>query len=70
MSDSRSAVLGDIRRALKRGEPTAEQRRVTEMRIAAAKINLLPARGQLASKRLANSRRCAGDEGGVHERIQ
>jgi hypothetical protein len=50
VSDSRSAVLGNIRRALKRGEPTADQRRAAEARIAAAKTNLLPARGQLEPK--------------------
>lgn len=50
MSESRLAVLGNIRRALKRGEPTADQRRAAEARIAAAKTNLLPARGQLEPK--------------------
>ena len=50
MSDSRSTVLGSIRHALKRGEPTAEQRRAAEARIAAAKTTLLPARGQLEPK--------------------
>ena len=50
MSDSRSAVLGNIRRALKRGEPTADERRAVEARMAAAKTNLLPARGQLEPK--------------------
>ncbi|HEY7687750.1 MAG TPA: LUD domain-containing protein [Dongiaceae bacterium] len=50
MSDSRAGVLGDIRRALKRGEPTAMQRQVAADRIAAAATNILPARGQLDPK--------------------
>jgi L-lactate dehydrogenase complex protein LldG len=50
MSESRGAILGNIRRALKRGEATADQRRVAEARIAAASTNLLPARGQLEPK--------------------
>jgi L-lactate dehydrogenase complex protein LldG len=47
MNDSRSAVLGNIRRALKRDEPSAEQRKQAADRISAAATNLLPARGQL-----------------------
>jgi L-lactate dehydrogenase complex protein LldG len=50
VSDSRAGVLGDIRRALKRGEPTAMQRQVAADRIAAAATNILPARGQLDPK--------------------
>jgi L-lactate dehydrogenase complex protein LldG len=50
MSNSRAAVLGNIRRALKRGEPTAEQRQQAQDRIAAAATNLLPARAQLLPK--------------------
>jgi L-lactate dehydrogenase complex protein LldG len=50
MSDSRRAVLGNIRRALKRGEPTAGQRKETQDRIAGAATNLLPARAQLPPK--------------------
>jgi L-lactate dehydrogenase complex protein LldG len=47
MSDSRTAVLGNIRRALKRSEPSAEQRQQAANRIGAAATNLLPARAQL-----------------------
>jgi L-lactate dehydrogenase complex protein LldG len=50
MSDSRAAVLGNIRRALKRGEASAEQRRQAQDRITAAATNLLPARAQLPPK--------------------
>jgi L-lactate dehydrogenase complex protein LldG len=50
MSDSRAAVLGNIRRALKRGEASAEQLRQAQDRIAAAATNLLPVRAQLPPK--------------------
>ena len=50
MSDSRAAVLGNIRRALKRGEPNVEQRQQAQDRITAAATNLLPARAQLQPK--------------------
>lgn len=50
MSDSRASVLGNIRQALKRGAPTAEQKQQAESRMAAAATNLLPARGQLEPK--------------------
>ena len=50
MSDSRAAVLGNIRRALKRSEPSAQQRQQAQDRIAAAATNLLPARAQLPPK--------------------
>jgi L-lactate dehydrogenase complex protein LldG len=50
MSDSRAAVLSNIRRALKRGEPNADQRRQAQDRIDSAATNLLPARAQLPPK--------------------
>ncbi len=44
---SKAEILGNIRRGLGRGEPTAQQRSAAESRLAAKADNLIPKRGQL-----------------------
>lgn len=46
MSEARKHILGAVRRSLKREQPTAEERRHLEARLADPQAGLIPARGQ------------------------
>jgi L-lactate dehydrogenase complex protein LldG len=70
MNEARAGILGDVRRALKRGEPTADRRREVERRLAGPKTHLVPARGQLdAPARLALFQKMAEEAAATVARV-